>query len=131
MSAITVIPTTYADVQFRSRLEARWAVFFDALGVPWEYEPEAFTDGRRSYLPDFWLPGIGYFEVKPSGDYDADKLELVPKATGERLYVGIGRPGLPLGWSEECCSGTSEDGCHVLTPDAARNAAIVQPISGG
>lgn len=50
------IETVYKGYRFRSRLEARWAVFFDALGIPWEYEKEGFDlDGLR-YLPDFWLP---------------------------------------------------------------------------
>ena len=34
------IPTVYKGYRFRSRLEARWAVFFDACGAKWEYEPE-------------------------------------------------------------------------------------------
>ena len=29
---IKAIPTTYAGVRFRSRLEARWAAFFDLCG---------------------------------------------------------------------------------------------------
>lgn len=67
MNTITAIPTIYAGTQFRSRLEARWAVFFDTIGLEWEYEPEAYTDGETSYLPDFWMPGIGmFFEVKPN-----------------------------------------------------------------
>ena len=37
---IIALPTKYAGIQFRSRLEARWAVFFDALKIKWEYEPE-------------------------------------------------------------------------------------------
>ena len=51
---------------FRSRLEARWAVFFDAMGIEWEYEPEGIvlSDGTN-YLPDFYLPHFHcYFEVK-------------------------------------------------------------------
>lgn len=53
------IQTAYKGCRFRSRTEARWAVFFDALGIRWEYEPEGFefADGTR-YLPDFWLPGF-------------------------------------------------------------------------
>jgi hypothetical protein len=35
----------------RSRLEARWAAFFDAVGLPWEYEPIRL-DG---WVPDFRL----------------------------------------------------------------------------
>ena len=61
------IETSYAGCRFRSRLEARWAVFFDSLKIDWEYEPEGYVlrDGTR-YLPDFWLPQVGMFaEVKP------------------------------------------------------------------
>lgn len=59
------IPTRYAGCFFRSRLEARWAVFFDHLGIEWEYEPEGYmcsyrlsdwSSERIWYLPDFWLP---------------------------------------------------------------------------
>lgn len=45
------IPTEYGGVRFRSRVEARWAAFFDQLRWPWEYEP-LDLDG---YIPDFLL----------------------------------------------------------------------------
>ena len=49
----------------RSRLEARWSLFFDLLAVPWEYEPEAFDLGGVRYLPDFWLPDFNmWVEIK-------------------------------------------------------------------
>lgn len=51
---IKAIETKYKGYQFRSRLEARWAVFFDSLGVKWEYEPEGFDlENGIYYLPDF------------------------------------------------------------------------------
>lgn len=51
---IKPIETIYNGYKFRSRLEARWAVFFDAMGIKYEYEPEGFRlqDGS-CYLPDF------------------------------------------------------------------------------
>ena len=57
MADIKAIQTAYKGCKFRSRIEARWGVYLDALQVPWEYEKEGFefTDGTR-YLPDFWLP---------------------------------------------------------------------------
>lgn len=60
------IPTRYAGRFFRSRTEARWAIFFDACGIPWQYEPEGFElSGGKLYLPDFWLPAFqAFFEVK-------------------------------------------------------------------
>jgi hypothetical protein len=44
---IKAIETRYKGYRFRSRLEARWAVFFDALGVEWEYEKEGFDLGEH------------------------------------------------------------------------------------
>jgi hypothetical protein len=63
---LRAIETVYKGYRFRSRLEARWAVFFDALGIPWEYEKEGFDLGNGvRYLPDFWLPEARFFvEVK-------------------------------------------------------------------
>lgn len=60
------IDTVYKGYRFRSRLEARWAVFMDTLGVKWEYEKEGFDLGALGrYLPDFWLPELNCFlEVK-------------------------------------------------------------------
>ena len=66
------IETRYRGYRFRSRFEARWAVFFETLGVPWKYEPEGFAlpSGAR-YLPDFRLrlffPESFWIEVKPTG----------------------------------------------------------------
>lgn len=60
------IETEYKGYKFRSRLEARWAVFFDIIGIRWEYEPEGIvlSDGTP-YLPDFYLIDFHcYFEVK-------------------------------------------------------------------
>jgi len=51
---IQPIPTKYKGIEFRSRLEARWAVFFDTLEIRWEYEPECFDLGNGIYYtPDF------------------------------------------------------------------------------
>ena len=68
--ALTPIQTEYKSYLFRSRLEARWALYFDLCGIKWQYEAEGFTlsDGQR-YLPDFWLPDYNQFvEVKPAND---------------------------------------------------------------
>ena len=63
---IKPIETVYNGYKFRSRLEARWAVFFDAAGIRYEYEPEGFrTENGLCYLPDFYLPDEDmYVEVK-------------------------------------------------------------------
>ena len=59
MSELKAIQTEYKGYRFRSRLEARWAVFFDTLGVKWEYEPEGYDLGNGVYyLPDFLLHDV-------------------------------------------------------------------------
>ena len=60
---ITPIETYYNGCYFRSRLEARWAVYFDLCGIDWEYEPEGYEitleNGHKvKYLPDFVLHNI-------------------------------------------------------------------------
>lgn len=47
------IPTTYAGTNFRSRLEARWAAFFDLIGWRWTYEPF----DAPGYIPDYIVHG--------------------------------------------------------------------------
>jgi hypothetical protein len=68
---IQPIETTYKGYKFRSRVEARWAVVFDTLDIPWEYEKEGYSLPSGAYLPDFWLPTVTidgqegvWFEVK-------------------------------------------------------------------
>lgn len=64
---IKAIETSYKGYRFRSRLEARWAVALDKLGIKWEYEKEGYDLGDLGYyLPDFWLPDQETFvEIKP------------------------------------------------------------------
>lgn len=66
--ALKAIPTLYEGITYRSRLEARWAVFFHCLRIDARYEHEGyeFPNGIR-YLPDFWLPDLDCFiEIKPN-----------------------------------------------------------------
>lgn len=66
MANIKPIETLYGGHRFRSRLEARWAVFFDAINLRFEYELEGFQGDGWSYLPDFYFPDHDvYAEVKP------------------------------------------------------------------
>jgi len=77
------IETLYNKVLYRSRLEARWAVYFDALNIKHEYEPEGYTYGGMRYLPDFYLSNLYYrssvsekvyVEIKPSS-YDKEEIK--------------------------------------------------------
>lgn len=96
MPNVRSIATKYNNVTFRSMLEARWAVFFDAMGIPWEYEPECqFLDGGP-YLPDFKLWGSLYVECKPRLEAQSlwDQFELLlDRVRGmDTLLVLVGWP---------------------------------------
>lgn len=111
------IETVYKGYRFRSRLEARWAVFFDAIGRKWEYEPEGFAlQTGHNYLPDFWLPeDETYVEIKPTVDvitkYDTDRYREFSKHV--YFCVLIGTPELPVFKTsrEEMLLATIVEGC--------------------
>lgn len=62
------IETFHNDHWFRSRLEARWALFFDTLGIEYQYEPEGFDLDGVWYLPDFYIPSADIF-IEIKGNY--------------------------------------------------------------
>jgi hypothetical protein len=84
MAYIKAIETIYKDYKFRSRTEARWAIFFDTLGIEWEFEKEGYVlSNGKCYLPDFYLPkSKTYVEVKgqfPSIEY----IEMLERFSSE------------------------------------------------
>jgi hypothetical protein len=94
------IETRYKGYRFRSRLEARWAVFLDALGIRYEYEKEGFDlEDVGYYLPDFWLPDLYvWLEVKgvePTWEEIRKAQELYYAANSEKPWgvaIGVGEP---------------------------------------
>lgn len=106
------IETHYNGYRFRSRLEARWAVFFDHLGIEYQYEPEGFvlSDGTM-YLPDFWLPSIRggcYMEIKggtPSCD-EEQKCAMLANESGHDVLLSAGDIPFPYQSYEEYASST-------------------------
>lgn len=86
MTYLKPIQTEYSGYLFRSRLEARWAVFFDYLSVEYDYEIEGYElEEQGRYLPDFWLPQFKCFlEIKRKDDPE----NLYPKFV--RFSEGVG-----------------------------------------
>lgn len=91
---IQAIETKYAGYNFRSRTEARWAIWLDAIGVKWEYEVEGYTLPSGWYLPDFWIDAAGcWLEIK--GDKPTpDDLSLCDElaASGDSVLLLWGTP---------------------------------------
>jgi hypothetical protein len=105
------IQTKYNGHLFRSRLEARWAVWLDTLGIQFAYELQGFDLDGEAYLPDFWLafpsgtvwsqgtPALaGYWlEIKPSPLTDNEEKLLSKLAQHTKhhalAFAGAAWPG--------------------------------------
>jgi len=99
---IKPIETEYNGYRFRSRLEARWAVFFDKADIEYQYEPEGFQlDDGTKYLPDFYLPQMKlYVEIKPEKSLEAElrysqRAICFVKSTGNVMVLCCGDPYEP------------------------------------
>jgi hypothetical protein len=84
---------------FRSRLEARWAVFFDTLRIKYAYEPEGFALQGGNYLPDFYIPNQRTFRHGHNGLFVEVKGIATEKAHGllDDLTMHTGIPSVMLG----------------------------------
>lgn len=92
------IETRYKGYRFRSRLEARWAVFFDSLGLDWEYEPEGFDLDAGYYLPDFKVIYPGRWEDERHTEWFEVKGDLTQVTQNEwaRLFEFDSRTGITI-----------------------------------
>lgn len=85
---IAAIPTVYNGVKYRSRLEARWAAFFDLLG--WRHTYEPYDMGAWS--PDFLislkseLSSSMLVEVKPISQRCDETIRKMTLACRERGF---------------------------------------------
>lgn len=98
-------------------------MFFDAMGIAWEYEKEGFSldyhGGSISYLPDFWLPNERlWFEVKGETATNEERLkcELLGNHGGAILLAegNVGNETLTLFCHDlsDSSGGSSEWDCH-------------------
>jgi hypothetical protein len=94
--SIKAIPTSYESVLYRSRLEARWAIFLTELDINFQYEPEGYRLESGYYLPDFWLPDIdedeggAFLEIKPSR-WDNEQMFCICPKCGKRGIEHCGK----------------------------------------
>lgn len=73
------IPTRFKGVNFRSRLEAKWAHVFDQFGWEWAYEPFDL----EGWIPDFLIRCKGdadlLVDIKPLSRYTAKPVDIIEK----------------------------------------------------
>lgn len=67
------LPGWHNNVRFRSHTECRWAIFWDELGIKWDYEPQGFATDGSCYEPDFVIwPACGLVWVEIKGSWESD-----------------------------------------------------------
>lgn len=159
MNAPTPIETYYHGLRLRSRTEARWAVFFDTLGIEYQYEKEGYDlgDGVR-YLPDFWLPDVSlrgspdlgvWVEIKgkPPTESEFDKAQRLATITGHGLVLFVGTPEpwslsnddlggfmfAPGGWQDNLMTFMRcySPGCGAVKIEFGCKSYMTCPVCGG
>jgi hypothetical protein len=92
---LKAIETIYKGNKYRSRLEARWAVFYETLNIPYEYESQGYDLGEGLYyLPDFWMPDQDcYVEIKGSqpSENDEMKMRLLALQSDKPVFLFVGQ----------------------------------------
>jgi len=121
---IKAIETIYKGYRFRSRLEARWAVFFDEMGYDWEYESEGYElrDGTW-YLPDFKIKNPDFMQYAVN-DYPHRYQRILHR--GEEKYIHFEIKGTEP-------SDEEKNKCKLLTLSTERPTALVwgDPVEYG
>lgn len=106
---LTAIETEYKGYLFRSRLEARWAKYFDVIGIEWEYEKEGYDLGEAGwYLPDFWLPQVNMWAEVKGRLFTADEEHKCRSLANESncgvlMLIGVPDNRWYAGWEPGNC----------------------------
>ncbi len=92
------LETKWDGIQYKSKLEARYACFMKYANVNFRYEPMKTQLEAGLYTPDFWLPEQKMFiEVKPAfpNTEELYKCEITA-ANGFDIVCMYGRVGEPM-----------------------------------
>jgi hypothetical protein len=115
------IETRYKGYRFRSRTEARFAIFFDGLGLKWEYEFEGFKLPSGWYLPDFWFPDLKeWVEVKGAEPTEEEKILAQELRSHTKAPVSLFW-GTPMG--------LQRSGGHFIFLNVLRYGGIGLPLN--
>lgn len=93
------IPTEYDGVKYKSRLEARWAMYFNLLQIYAEYEPFTIRNNGEEYVPDFHSVAVSetkrtIIEIKPkipNSNY-LDRLVRIHDPSKSDIIIFCGPP---------------------------------------
>ena len=104
---------------FRSHTECRWAMFFEYLGLDWDYESQGFANEDEAYLPDFTVKAaLGLLWVEVKGAWESDPRGVAKwrrwapeREQPSRTVLLSGPPSLEGKW---IVIGGDENAAHAL-----------------
>lgn len=125
------IGATYRGQRYRTRSEAKWAIVFTQLDIPFYYQPSHYRLASGTYQPDFWLPSIeSYVEVKPQNVQDPRYTEL-GEMQGKRVFlVAADIPFIPQSWLESDIYPALKDHIWLKWPDEQGNFMLAREAQG-
>lgn len=132
MYKLKPIETRYNGILFRSRIEARWALFYDKLRIPYEYEREGYDVAGRWYLPDFWMPQQDCFiEIKGKcPDLEEEAIaSTLSQGSGKTVHIFYGSlpdVGWYAGWNVE---NPAKFGSFTYGPDRSCESGYLWRLS--
>ena len=121
---IRALTTRYAGRRYRSRVEARWAVFLDACGIAFAYEADGYSLPSGPYLPDFWLTDFQVFlEIKgqPPSEVEREKCAELAEASERNVMLAVGQPDerFQILWFDPRGDDEEEGHVYAIAADAA------------
>ena len=111
---IKALPTSYRGGAFKSRLEARWAYYFDLIGAKWQYEPDGFALPSGNYCPDFLVGDSTYVEIKPFNPVPKLAIQKIKEfSTENTIVLCVGAPGPQ--WQQGFRNGEAFETAHFTS----------------
>jgi hypothetical protein len=87
--------TVYCGKVFKNRLAVRWAVYFDVIGIEYEYASKEINLQGRKLVPDFWLPQVGmyaYVKNRQFANSEISSIDDIVMETNCPVLMLVGAP---------------------------------------
>ena len=116
-ATMTSNDVVYNGIIFKSRLAARWAVYFDVVGIKYEYAGKVIELPDRKVTPDFWLPQVekyAYVKSNPFTDSEISSIDETVLNAECSVLMLVGAPNYGAYNARELDYPIDSDGDYVL-----------------
>ncbi len=103
----------YNGITFNSRMAAQWAVYFDVVGIEYEYHGKG--------IPDFWLPQVEMYASVKGEDFDEGEIYSIDGYVRETSCPVLMLVGSPNYGSYDARLNMDMEDNHIFTLDFVLN----------